>query len=165
MNSEQRRQRLNDLQTWRIAIPTTVYAQLDNDVPPTSLRSWAWSAYLWDRPTRHNWPYTDHDLALAQDAWDTAHEFVTGCLEREAERTAAAEGEQAERDAAFDAEKKSREQALTENLRRVYLAEPGTTPESFEKALPQLLEQRAQAATLGASVTVASPISRRDILA
>lgn len=163
MNTDQRRARLNELIAMRIAIPAPVWTSLDADTLPTELRDWNWSAALWDRPTRSGWPYNDHDLAAAQAAWDESETFVKTRQEMADERAQREATQQAARDAEHAAVRQVATDALTAELKRSYLAQPGTSEASFAAALPVLLERKAQDAALASIGTAKSPIPRSQM--
>ncbi len=167
MNTEQRREKLNELIATGIAIPARVWISLDASTPPTELREWQWHARLWDRPTRSGWPYNDHDLEHAQEVWDVSSDssdFVKTRQEMAAERAQREATQQAARDAEYAAVRQVATDSLTAELRRSYLSQPGTSEASFEQALPVMLEQRARDAALSGTRAVQSPLSAREIL-
>lgn len=163
MNATERRQKLNQLIEIGLAIPAPVWTSLDLDILPTELRAWEWGAALWDRPARSTWPYNDHDLDIAQISWDKSSTFVANANQMASERTALAAAQQVERDTAYAAERQTATDALTGELKAAYLSQPGTSEDSFKKALPAMLERRAQENTLASIGRAKSPISRSQM--
>jgi len=163
MNTDHRRARLNELIATGIAIPASVWTSLDAATPPTELRVWQWHARLWDRPTRSGWPYNDHDLEHAQEVWDISSDFVKIRQEMAAERAQREATQQAARDAEYAAVRQVATDALTAELKRSYLAQPGTSEASFADALPALLERKAQDAALASIGKAKSPIPRSQM--
>jgi hypothetical protein len=164
MNVETRRQRLNDLASKGISLPSGVYTAIDSETPPASLQGWSWHAFLWDRPRATTWTQHEATLGPAQQRWDASEKHVAAMRTLEEERHARESEAQRVRDAEVAAERQDELDRVTEQLRRVYLAQPGTTPEGFAKALPEMLEQRARETTLATSGTIPSPMSRHQIL-
>ena len=164
MNTDQLRAKLNEIVAMGISIPHPVWRSLDADIAPTELHSWPWHADLWDRPTRSGWPYNDHDLEHAQEVWDVSSDFVKTRREMAAERAQREATRQVARDAEYAAVRQAATDALTAELKRSYLSQPGTSEASFEQALPVMLEQRARDAALSGNRAVQSPLSAREIL-
>ncbi len=166
ITAEQRRERVNELASEGVVIPSAVYGVIDQERAPSDvLRDWSWSAYLWDRPTAKHYSGLENALGSDQEAWDMAQKFVSGRLEFRAARQQREADEQRPRDA--EAAKRGAEEldALTERLRQGYFRIPGTTEEMFQRALPNLLERHRFDAALEPPVAIRSPLSARDILA
>jgi hypothetical protein len=163
MNTDQRRAKLNDIVAQGISIPYPVWTSIDVDTLPTELRDWNWSAALWDRPNRHSFPFNDHDLEHAQAAWDASNTFVKTRQEMAAECAQREATQQGARDAEYAAVRQVATDALTAELKRSYLAQPGTSEASFAAALPALLERKAQDAGNASIGTAKSPIPRSQM--
>lgn len=163
MNTDQRRERLNEIVAMRISIPAPVWTSLDLDNLPTELREWEWGAILWDRPARSTFPFNDRDLEIAQAAWDVSSTFVANAQGMASERKVQAAARQAERDATFAAERQTATDALTAELKSSYLSQPGTSEAGFERALPAMLERRAQENALASIAAPKSPIPRSQM--
>lgn len=155
-----RRAKLNELRERGLSIPASVYSDLVNDVPSPSTREWGWYASIWPRPSRSSWTGPDWDFDNVQTAWDTSSSFVAGQDEVRKEREARDAAKQAERDAVTQSERAAELTALTAELKRAYLASPGTSERSFQEALPELLEARARAAALAGDAPIPSPVPR-----
>lgn len=164
MNTDQRRAKLNELTGMRISIPHTVWRSLDADIAPTELRGWQWHARLWDRPNRHNFPFNDHDLTVAQEAWDAGNAFVATRMEMASERNVQAAAQQAERDAEYAVQRETERDALAAELKAAYLSQPGTSEAGFEQALPAMLERRAQENALASIGAAKSPLTRAQMV-
>lgn len=165
---EKRRKRLSEVLARGVgnSMPQSVHRDIEVDVPSRTTMDWSWWSHVWPRPTEAALPQERayENLDPARASWDRSHQLVQASLEREAER----ETRKAEHQAALAAEeeaiKKAHEADLTERLRRVYLKQPGTTEETFQRALPELLEQRARAVALGGPVDPESPMGPDEIL-
>ncbi len=164
MNVKQRHERLREVSRKGIAIPPSVYRDLERDVPGPDTQQWSWWAHLWERPQARTWTQSEFVLPRVQEAWDASEKHVVAMRTLEEERHAREAEAQRVRDAAVAAERQDELDRVTQQLRHVYLAQPGTTPEGFAKALPEMLEQRARETTLATSGTIPSPMSRHQIL-
>jgi multidrug efflux pump subunit AcrA (membrane-fusion protein) len=164
MNSEQRRDRLNSIGRRGIPIPQHAIADLDRDTPSPETRAWSWWSAVWSRPTAATWTGYEKTLANAQEQCDASERHVDAMQQLADERKARETAAQAERDAAYQASQQAELEAVIADLKRTYLSQPGTTPEGYEAALPEMLEQRARAATLATSGAIESPLSTQDIL-
>lgn len=142
MSSATRLQRLKDVRGHGVGtIPQKVHAVLDSDVVHQSLYDWPWISIVWDRPTRHNWPYREEDLVRAQEAWDASAEHV----ERSNEAAARLEARKAQDRAAQETKElerqKEAEARTREELRMKFLRNPSATEEDFERLYPQLRDE------------------------
>ncbi len=163
---EQRRERIHELRNEGIAIPPAVYGAMSSDRAPSDLlRSWTWSAYLWDRPTPNQYVGVENALASDQDAWDAAHQSVSGSLELRAERHAREADAQRVKDAEAAKRDADELEKITDRLRVGYFRIPSATEAMFQRALPNLLERQRVDSALAGPPEVTSPISVRDMLA
>ena len=157
-----RQEKLQEVERRGISL-SHMYRDLSKDVPSRTTRESAWWSAIWSRPSRSTWDGPDWDLENAREAWDKDHQFVQGQNQNRKEREAREAEAQAVKDAEFAAKRAKELEEVTADLRRRYLASPGATAEGFEKALPELLEQRARAAALADEEPIKSPLSARQI--
>lgn len=162
--AQARREKLRAIAKNGVRVPQGVYQDVNRESPTAATRAWPWWSVAWSYPTGRTWEWNESELPAAQASWDASERFVKESNARRAEREAGKREIEARRQAEADAVKQAETAALTEQLRRAYLAQPGSTPEGFEKALPGLLEQRIRDAALASIGAVQSPITARDIL-
>lgn len=164
MNTEQRRQKLNEIAHKGVTIPPAVYLALDSDTAPVSLQGWLWHAFLWDRPHARTWMQAEWGLKHAQERWDESQKHVSAMRTLEEERHGREADAQRERDAEIARREAERLETLTARLRSGYLAVPGRTEADFQVALPELLDARARESALAGQRDIESPLSKHDIL-
>lgn len=162
--AESRRKKLHELRAQRLGIPASAHLGVESDLAPADLRTWPWHAAIWDRPSAHGWPYSEHDLETAQAAWDDGDRFVATRREVAAERQEREDAEQRERDADRARDDAARLAALVAELRQGYFSAPGASEAGFETALPDLLERRRIEAALGAHDDIPQVLPRRMLL-